>query len=85
MVKETNPKGAPHDKWADCVGDVAKRGGPFNPYAVCGASVHRDECESGKFPFQEVYEHKNKKEALTGSGSPGQALSRAGVKKWPSK
>jgi len=79
--KETNPKGAPHDKWSDCVHKVGRRGGPYNPYAVCGASVHRTgECNQAKLPFQEVYEAQFRKECATGSGSPGQALTRAGVK-----
>lgn len=48
--REAAPKGAPHGKWSDCVHKVGAKGGPYNPYAVCGASVHRKEAQptSGK-------------------------------------
>ena len=76
--KETNPKGAPHQTWADCVQDVKKKGGPYNPYAVCGASVHRNECEGNcaDLPGQSAFT-KKKKEAISGSSMP--QLGRAGV------
>ena len=77
---ESAPKGAPYDKWSDCVHKVGDRGGPYNPYAVCGASVHRTgECEStcGEFPFQWGFTPKKGQEAVTGSGMPQLARSDA--------
>jgi hypothetical protein len=36
---EAAPKDVDYDKWADCVHDVAAKGGDYNQYAVCGASL----------------------------------------------
>ena len=77
--KEAAPKGAPYDKWSNCVHKVGDHGGPYNPYAVCGASVKRTECEcgkdDGKFPHQEVFE-KHHEESIAATSAP--ALTRAG-------
>lgn len=76
--KEAAPKGAPYQKWSDCVHDVAKKGGAYNPYAVCGASVKREAC-GRKMPGQSAFECESNKESLSSSGAT--QLTRAGVKK----
>ena len=61
--------------------DIKKLGVSLNPYGRCDHSPcdHGAKCESRKLPFQEVYEKEAAKEAMSGSGGVGPAISRAGV------
>jgi len=53
----------------------------LNAYSKCSASVKPSECAGKSLPFQSAFKRKKSAQAATTSGSPGQALTRAGVKK----
>ena len=64
-----------------CIHDDQERSVALNPYAHCCADDRARECVRSKMPFQAVFGPEKTKQAATGSGGVGPALSRAGAKK----
>ncbi len=72
------PKTKHSDDWSSCVHKVAKKGGPFNPYAVCTSSLDH-QCEA-EFPCVAMFRKAIKnKESVASTAMP--QLTRGGVKK----